>query len=154
MMGDICRGCLHLSTVHQLHSNYSPECRAGHPTILLRQRDHVSRPHRSYLLQYYWIYLATPSRHLDLDIFRICSCPRGSITLSRCCVVVVAKLKNCRVPSSALKNWNLVSSTYTVLFTAGACLFWTSSKVGKSSRLMTWGTCDSSCNKQWYHCRE
>ena len=108
MMGDICRGCLHLSTVHQLHSNYSPECRAGHPTILSRLRDHVSRPQSCSLLQYYYIYLATPSRHLDLDIFRIYSCPRGSITLSRCCVVVVAKLKNCCMPSSAQMftfNW-------------------------------------------------
>ena len=60
--------------------------------------------------------VANPSRHRDLNIFRTFSGPRGSITLSRCrgvavsrCrvvalsryrFVVVAKLHNCRVPSS------------------------------------------------------
>ena len=55
------------------------------------------------LLLYIWFgYSNLLSRHRDLNIFRIFSGPRGSITLSRCCIVVVAKLYNCRVPSSAL----------------------------------------------------
>ena len=48
------------------------------------KRDHVSRPQSCYLLQYYYIYLATQSRHLDLNIFQICSCPGGSSTLLHC----------------------------------------------------------------------
>ena len=44
--------------------------------------------------------VATPSRHQDLNIFRIFSCPWGSVTLSRYHIVVVAKLKYCRLPSS------------------------------------------------------
>ena len=79
--------------MHQL-----PTCiRAGHATILSRQRDHVFRPQSCYVLPYYNICLATPSKHRDLNIFRIFLVPEA---LLRCRVVVVKKLKNCRVPSS------------------------------------------------------
>ena len=45
--------------------------------------------------------VATPSRHRGLTIFRICSGPWLVLeALWNCRVVVVAKLKNCRVPSS------------------------------------------------------
>ena len=51
--------------------------------------------------------VATPSRHRGLTIFRICSGPWLVLeALWHCRVVVVAKLKNCRVPSSGF--------TYTV----------------------------------------
>ena len=53
-----------------------------------------------FFLQYYCICLATPSRHIDLNIFRIFFVPEA---LLRCRVVVVTKLKNCRVPSSDFK---------------------------------------------------
>ena len=46
----------------------------------------------------------TPSRHGGLTIFRLFSgpwlFPWDCVTLSRCRVVVLAKLKNCHVPSS------------------------------------------------------
>ena len=57
--------------------------RAGHATILLRQRDHVFRPHSCLVLQYCCICCA-PSRHWDLNIFQIFSGPWDSIMLSRC----------------------------------------------------------------------
>ena len=86
------------------------QIRAGHATILSRQRDHVFSPQSCYLLQYYSICLATPSGHRNLNIFQIFYGPWGSITLSRCRIVVVAKLKNCRVPSSDNNTVKLKSS--------------------------------------------
>ena len=47
----------------------------------------------------YLVCMVTPSRHLDLNTFWIFSGPWGSITLSRCHIVVVVKLYNCRVAS-------------------------------------------------------
>ena len=40
--------------------------RAGHATILPRQRDHVFRPQTCFLFQYYYIDVAT-TVHLDTD---------------------------------------------------------------------------------------
>ena len=52
-----------------------------------------------YLLQYFCTCLATPSRHRDINIFRSFLVLEA---LLHCRIVFVAKLKNCRVPSSAL----------------------------------------------------
>ena len=73
--------------------------------LVCRQRDHVFRP------QMYWFgyciittfVVATPSRHRDLDIFQIFSCPFGCIKLSRCRCHEAKK--TCRVPSSANKKY-------------------------------------------------
>ena len=64
--------------------------RAGHAKILSRQCDHVFRPQNCYLLQYYCIYLATPCRRRNLNIF-------SNFFLSPC---RCSEAKNCRVPSS------------------------------------------------------
>ena len=56
---------------------------AGHATVA-RQRDHLFRPQSCWLLQYYYIRVATPYKHRDLNFFRYFSCPWSSITLSRC----------------------------------------------------------------------
>ena len=63
--------------------------------------------------------VATPSRHRDLNIFRIFLVPEAllrwrvvvvALLLSHCCyrIVVFAKLKNCCVPSSANMNHRIV----------------------------------------------
>ena len=78
-------------------------CKAGHAAILPRQCDHVFRPQSCLLLQYYYIccgYSIKTQRPKYLSIF---SGSLGSFTLSR---FVVAKLKNCRVPSSDFKYIN------------------------------------------------
>ena len=59
------------------HTFRIPSCRAGHAATLRRHRDHVFRPKK-------WLIIAT--------IPYVCF---------RCDVVVVAKLKNCCVPSAA-----------------------------------------------------
>ena len=102
---------LHLSFATVLSSYLTKsELGSGHATILSRQRDHVFSPQSCYLLQYYSICLATPSGHRNLNIFQIFYGPCGSITLSRCRIVVVAKLKNCRVPSNDNNTVKLKSS--------------------------------------------
>ena len=46
--------------------------RAGHATILSRQRDHVSRPQSCLLLQYNYIWCSySICRHRDLNIFLV-----------------------------------------------------------------------------------
>ena len=75
------------------------------PTILSRQRDHVFRPQSCLLLQHYsTIFVVdTPSRHRDLIMFRIFLWSLRLyyvVVYSRCRVIVVTKLKNCRVPGS------------------------------------------------------
>ena len=76
-----------------------PKTRAGHATLLPRQRDDVFRSQSCLLLPNYYIFIvATPSRHRDLNIYAIFSVPEA---LLHCRVVVVAKLYNCRVPSFA-----------------------------------------------------
>ena len=47
---------------------------AGHATVA-RQRDHVFKPQSCWLLQYYYIRVATPYKHRDLNFFRYFSCP-------------------------------------------------------------------------------
>ena len=52
--------------------------------------------------------VATPSRHWGLTIFRLFSCPcLFPEAVLHCRVVAVAKLKNCRVPSSAFLTWTV-----------------------------------------------
>ena len=66
--------------------------------------------------------VATPARHWGLTIFRNFSGPWLILeALLRCHVVVVAKLKNCRVPSSGFDifwiwNRNFWSRIYAVLY--------------------------------------
>ena len=55
---------------------------AGHATILPHQCDHGFRPQSCWLMQFTIFVVATSSRHQDLNIFRIFSCPWG--LLSRC----------------------------------------------------------------------
>ena len=82
-----------------------PFCRAGHATILSRQWDHVFRVQSClYLSFYYFCCGYTPSRNWGLTNFRIFSGPWLVLeALLRC--RVVAKLKSCRVPSSAILSW-------------------------------------------------
>ena len=98
--------------------------RAGHATILSRQRDPVFRPQSCYFLQYYCICLATPSRHLDRNIFRILSCPRGSITLSRCRCRKAKKLSH----AQPYCQYSTVKEDFSKSFFykpfAGGSLFW------------------------------
>ena len=63
---------------------------------------------------HYTIFIAaTPSRHWGITIFRFFSSPwLVPETLLRCRVVVVAKLKNCRVPSSDCFTFSNLPSLY------------------------------------------
>ena len=72
--------------------------RARHATPLPRQHDHVFRPQNCWLLHYVSIRweLATTSLYRDLYIFCV-----TEALLRCCCFVLVLKLTNCRVPSSA-----------------------------------------------------
>ena len=84
-------------------------CRAGHATTLPRHRDHVFKTLNSWLLLFYFIRCATSFRHRDLNTFRIFLV---SEVLFRCRDVVVAKLKKCRVPSSAYLYWKCLYNWY------------------------------------------
>ena len=56
-------------------------CRAGHSTTLSRQRDHVfGHTFVGYCIVTTFV-LVTPSRHRDINVFRICSFSLSSITL-------------------------------------------------------------------------
>ena len=85
---------------------------AGHATTLLRKRDHVFRPQRLLVtaLLLYSLFLL----HLDTEtlIFFLFFCSLRLITLSFC--RVVAKLKNCRVPSSSCAPFLRYRRVFTV----------------------------------------
>ena len=79
--------------------------RAGHATILSRQCDHVIRPQSCLKLPFYYNYCDYPIKTLR-PIFLV---PRPLLVpdpeaILRCRDVIVANLKNCRVPSSAVGN--------------------------------------------------
>ena len=74
-------------------------CRAGHATTLLRQRDHVFRPKNClvfYCIMSAFFVAATSLSLKGHNIYRIFLVNKA---LFRCCIVVVAELKNCRVPA-------------------------------------------------------
>ena len=76
--------------------------RARHAKILSRQCDHVVRAQSCLYLSFTIFVVASPSRHWGLTIFQNFSGPWLFLeALLRCRIVVVAKLKNCRMPSSA-----------------------------------------------------
>ena len=101
--------------------------RAGHAKILSRQCDHVFRPQNCYLLQYYCIYLATPCRRRNLNIFsnffcrlvvvakqKIVACPALSMTkfLILFCVAVI--ILHIKLNSLFSQRWQPPFLDYTV----------------------------------------
>ena len=97
--------------------------RAGHATILSRQRNHVIRPQSCLLLQYYYIwccYPGTPSRHRDQKNLAFFVVPEAQI---RCRVVVVAR--PAQHFSQLLSTWMFVQlSTRACRYLAGMYMIW------------------------------
>ena len=78
-------------------------CRAGHATTLLRQRDQIFRLLKL-LIGLYSLCTYIPVRQRDLKIVVLFLVTEA---LFLCRVVVVANIKNCRVPISGILNISL-----------------------------------------------
>ena len=64
--------------------NVIRQCRTGHATTLLRQRDHVFKPINCCWLHYSYFCRGNLIRHQGLKIFRFFACHWSSNTMTRC----------------------------------------------------------------------
>ena len=96
--------CLFVSKMSYLHNKRGQLrhfTRAGHATPCC---DNVTMFSCPPMVDYYLLHIfgvVTPFGHRGLKMFRIFSCHRSFIKFLRCCVIAVAKLKKCCVPSYA-----------------------------------------------------
>ena len=112
--------------------------RAGYATTLPQQCDHVFRPQACWLLHLLWLlHFVTLT---FLEFFRVID------VLIHCRVIVVAKLKHCRLPSSDLCPLYLGSTRILLLFSL--LVIWGYMKSQLLNLLGLTTACDWQCSKQ------